>query len=226
MENFLILDRLNKKQQRREQLRLKRQQQRINELKQKQLDLEIKANQQQQQTANYLLNNTLNSNSTLLGSDDARFLTTRNIFNSSSYDQQSMLNLSSSLASISFQQPQSTLCQSIQMPPFQIKCYYQPSQLVKFNLSPSSNLSMRQSSTQNINQSLLFDLAKNTTNSVNSNFLNINEELSSNRNDSINSSSTWSNQITNYVGFIFKLRFFYSLIKNICIFKVPILDIM
>ncbi len=58
MENFLILDRLNKKQQQqREKLRLQRQQQRINELKQKQLELEIKAasiqqQQQQQSTKN------------------------------------------------------------------------------------------------------------------------------------------------------------------------------
>ena len=44
MENYLILDRLNQKNQRKQQLKLKQQQ--INELKQKQLELELKMNQQ------------------------------------------------------------------------------------------------------------------------------------------------------------------------------------
>jgi hypothetical protein len=44
MENYLILDRLNQKNQRKQQLKQKQQQ--INELKQKQLELELKMNQQ------------------------------------------------------------------------------------------------------------------------------------------------------------------------------------
>jgi hypothetical protein len=142
-KNFLILDRLNKKQQqRREQLRLKRQQQKIDELKQKQHELEVKALQQQHQASNYLI-----SNASLFGAGaETAELTGRlappastgSLVHSSSLVQTpTSPTMSFNNSGAGFQQ--SGAYNNSTQAPFQLKYYYQPSQqLVQFNLNAAS----------------------------------------------------------------------------------------
>jgi hypothetical protein len=162
MENFLILDRLNKKQQqRREQLRIKRQQQKLDELRQRQHELEIKALQQHAThlnsassvAINQNFNNNNNNNNPTTGGPSFRYGAPQQQqqqqhqqqqFNQ--YQQHSMINLN--------QQQQMT--GNATAIPFQLKYHYQvpaTQQLVQFNVSnPSSKFHLIQSN-HNLNNS-------------------------------------------------------------------------
>ena len=166
MENFLILDRLNKKQQqRREQLRLKRQQQKLDELRQRQHELELKALAQQHiiSSANAAASPTANSALTPTGSGAQPFrYGTQPYLHQQQQQQQSslqnsMLNSAATSPTSATNQPQHQLTGNATATPFQLKYHYQPTtQLVQFNVSNPSRVHMIHSN-YNLNQGRHYD---------------------------------------------------------------------